>query len=197
MKKSLASLLKKTETSGIYFDFDKNRPYIQYFKSPTSENDKEVAYSYSVTFWLSQILMGVVSILGIILDGFVHFPVFLSIIFSLTLGGATGKILVKIIILKFIGRSEYIEIEKQDIVQIISKGKEFWILRLTEIFLYWGIILVSMICLSQGLFSGKDFIMFIIAAFSVTALHDIAQPKLMLKARKILKNQLKEGKFDD
>ncbi|GAB2023884.1 hypothetical protein RyT2_29670 [Pseudolactococcus yaeyamensis] len=39
--------------------------------------------------------------------------------------------------------------------------------------------------------------MFIITAFSVTALHDIAQPKLMLKARKILKKQLKEGKFDD
>ena len=44
---------------------------------------------------------------------------------------------------------------------------------------------------------GKFFITIILGMFFVTFIETTVRPKQSIKARKILKKQLKEGKFDD
>ena len=193
-KAKIVTLMKVTENSGIYFDFLKNTPYIQHFRSPSF--NKEIVYSRSVTFWLSRLLLVGATIIGIIIDKFFVLPVLMSLVIAYSVGIVLGKILIQLMLTNFIDRKEYRKIEKEEILQILSKGKEFWILRLTEIFLYFGLIIVSIILLSQGILKGKDFIMLIVTTFGITLVHDTVYPKRRLKARKILKQQLKAGVFD-
>lgn len=196
MKKKKVPLLKISGDSSIYFDFKKNVPYIQRFVGPYTEKSMG-RYSKSTTFWLGQALLGFSALFGIILDAIFTFPVLISIILLLFFGVVGSKIFVRIIITNSLGRREYCCFKKKEIQKAISKPSRFWVLWLTELFCSIGLIFAIMITLSENSLSGRGFIMFGISFFTIPLLHFSVHPRLMLKARKILKKQLKEGKYDE
>ncbi|WP_460059534.1 hypothetical protein, partial [Pseudolactococcus yaeyamensis] len=59
------------------------------------------------------------------------------------------------------------------------------------------LLLLFIIAVSESKMQGKFFITIILGMFFVTFIETTVRPKQSIKARKILKKQLKEGKFDD
>ena len=191
-------LIKNSDYSSIYFDFKTKEPYIQWFQGYDA-NGHTSEYSKSNTFWLGMTVSGFAAILGIILDKIFVFPVFLSLVVAGAVGIILGKFLLKMMIEKYMGKREYRKITKVEILQVIERpeSKKIWKLWLIEIFLILLALLGAIIMLSNGEMKGKDFIMSGISTFGITLLHCTVYPRLTMKARKILKKQLKEGKFDD
>ena len=189
----IVPLLKISQSSSIYFDFDKEVPYIQTFRGyaikarESSKND---------TFWLTWLIIGGANLIGIVLDQLFKLPILFSIILALILGAIISKVFTKVCITNSLGDREYNVIPLEDIKNTILTINKIRLIWATYIFLIIGYILMSIILISGGSFKGKDFIMFILGSFAITFLHDI-RPRLILKAIKILKKQMKEGKFDD
>ncbi|GAB2025560.1 hypothetical protein [Lactovum odontotermitis] len=189
-------LLKISKNSSIYFDFEKNVPYIQKFKGFLTE---EEGYSYSKmdTFFGGYVVMGGIAILGKVLDIFFQFPVILSIVFAVVIGISVGKIIVRVIVN---GSFEYREYEKISLIEIkkaVNNNKNLWILRLTKWLMYLLIIVVIFSQLSEVTMSGKEFVL-IIGLFGITVfIENSIHPSKALRAIKILKKQLKEGKYNE
>ena len=186
-------LHKQDKKSSIYFDFDKGVPYIQILKGYAI---KTRGYSRNDTFWLTWTIIGGTSLIGIVLDHLFKFPILFSIILALSLGTVISKIYTKLYITNSLGDREYKIIPLEDIKNAILTINKIRLIWGAYIFLIIGYILMSIISISGDTFKGKDFVMFILGGFAITFLHD-TRPRLILKAIKILKQQLKEGKYND
>lgn len=195
MKAKRVPLVKISGESSIYFDFEKNVPYIQHFVGPFTEKAGK-SYSFSETFWLSQALMGGVAIIANILNGMFDFPVLLSIIIAIVTGMILGKFFIQITIVHSFGKREYRELSVKEIEKALSNSKNVFGLRVAEIFMIVILFFVLLIPLLNGDFDAQSFVMTLLGVFVVTGIHSAVSPKLALKARKILKKQLKEGKFE-
>lgn len=197
MKKTIVPLVKISGDSSIYFDFEKHVPYIQHFGGRFTEAGGAKSYSYINTFGLSYLLMLLVGISGTILNIFIIIPPLFGIIFALLLGIALGKIFIKIIVFNSMNEREYRPLTNREIKKVIENGKSARVLRVVIILMGLGLCLATIIYLSEERFYAKDFIMFVMASFIISSINAIGQPGKVLKAIKILKKQLKEGKFDD
>ncbi|GAB2025556.1 hypothetical protein [Lactovum odontotermitis] len=174
----------------------KHTPYIQHFVGPYTES-AGATYSRSNTFWLGQLILPGAAIAGIFLDSLFKFPVMVGIVLAVILGCSLGEVFIKIMLTNSLGEREYRQLTQAEIKRAISNSKAFWIMLLVEGILVSGIVFVSLISLSENTFKGKDFVMFIVGTFGTVALHNSIYPHRGLKARKILKKQLKEGKYND
>lgn len=194
MKKQRVPLLKISGDSSIYFDFDENSAYIQHFKGPFTEKAGK-NYSFSGTFWLGQSILVGTAILGSVLDSIFEFPVLISIIIAIATGVICAKVFIKVMIVNSLSERDYRELSKKELLRAISNPNRFWVLWLTELGFIVVTSFVVLFLLTQEFISGKEFIMLGLSSFVIISLHDAVHPRLMLKARKILKKQLKEGKF--
>lgn len=195
MRKSVP-LLKISSNSSIYFDFEKEKPYIQYFDGPYTEKARG-DYSKSNTFWLGQIVSGIVAFLSFIINALFTLPVVLSIAVAIFVGYVAGWLVGKIMVANSLRERDYKKITKEEITKCISEAHRFWVLRITEIVFAIGVFLGILLALLYGEIRGKYFLMLMLGVFVIKLLNYSVHPRLMLKARKILKKQLKEGKFDD
>lgn len=186
-------LHKQDKKSSIYFDFDKGVPYIQTLKGYAIETRGD---SKNDTFWLTWSIIGGASLIGTVLDRLFKFPILFSVILALILGAVISKIFTKLYITNSLGEREYKIIPLEDIKNAILTINKIRLIWGTYIFLIIGYVLMSLISISGGSFKGKDFVMFILGGFAITFLHDM-QPRLILKAIKILNQQMKEGKYND
>lgn len=184
-------LVRVSENAVIYFDFEKNVPYIQHFS--TRETRK---YSFSLTFWLSQSVMGGAAIAGIVLDRFFEFPVLVSIIIAFFIGIVLGRLYIKLTITNKFAEAEYIRLSKNEVSKAISNSKNFRVLRITEVFVTLLLFFTSLRSLSNDIFKGSDFIMTALGMFGIIMIHGTIHPKQAMKAHKILKKQLKAGNFE-
>jgi quinol-cytochrome oxidoreductase complex cytochrome b subunit len=195
-KKKLVPLVKISGDASIYYDFEKNVPYIQHFKGSFTESAGN-SYSKGGTFWLGQAILGGTAFLGMVLDAIFKFPVVISVVIAIFLGLVLGNLFIKITITNSLGEKEYRKITKEEVSRSISNSKSFWVLRIAVVFMVLGLLLMLFIQISNNKFKGKDFIILTIGIFAVVGITEAVHPKQGLKARKILKKQLKEGKFDD
>lgn len=192
IKHSVPLIHKQSERISIYFDFEKNVPYVQHLQGRAVKNEQ---YSSSDTYWLTWIFIGSASVLGLILDAIFSFPSLISIILSIALGTVLAKIVIRKYVSKSLGKREYKVFAKNEVVKLVPNVKRFWLIKGVYIFSILGLLFVIMLQLSHNEFRGQDFIMFIFGSFGIVFLHDTENPRKASKARKILKKQLKEGKF--
>ncbi|GAB2025559.1 hypothetical protein [Lactovum odontotermitis] len=193
-KKNVPLVHNQSKKFSVYFDFEKNLLYVQQLIGRAA---KAEPYSKSNTFWLTWIIMGSASFLGLLLDQMFTLSLVISMVLALILGAALAKILIKVYVINSLGKREYKKFTSSEVITLISNRKRFWLIKGTYIVLTIGMMLVIMIRLLDGGFRGKDFIMFIVGSFGIVFLHDTENPFKASKARKILKKQLKAGKFDD
>lgn len=193
MSKKVAPMYKISTTSSIYFDFNKKKLYVQNFGGPFSHND----YSKSNTFWGGQALICSVTVLGLALDKYFIFPVITSLLCSAILGISIGKILSKIMTNISLRQREYKRFTREKVIEIIKRTrKTAWTMRLFLIFLYISTFISILIYILNYEMNGKNVIIVAMSFFLIVVIQDIMSPRLAFKALKILKKQLKAGKFD-
>lgn len=191
MKKVL--LVKNSSSSSVGFDFERNAPYIQMFRT----SKKEKSYSYTNTFFLSYAFLGVIGLGGLILDNFFKFPVLISLLTSVLTGFSLGRIIVYLTITKSFSEEIYDKVENKQIEKAIRNKHNLWGLRIVKWFVVLLFILFSIMLFAKSKMTGGDFIAIIFVMFGLTYMEDAIHPRKGLKAIKILKKQLEEGKFDD
>ena len=86
---------------------------------------------------------------------------------------------------------------KNEIYRALQHGKKIWVLRLTNCLLILGLFLAIIIIISSNKMSGKDFIMINLLVSVITFIQGTIHPNQVMKARKILKKQLKAEVFSD
>lgn len=195
VKKQKVPLLKISNSSSIYFDFGKKAPYIQDFDGSHTEKAGK-SYSYLNTFLLSFGILAFSSIFGIIWDFYVTLPVMISIAIFSVLGFIVGKFFIKIMITNSMSSSSYGNIKQKEINKVLKQRQTFIILNLTLWIFSISVMVGILISLSIGNIHGKSSFMLSLGWFVIIALKSF-HPQKALKAIKILKKQLKEGKFDD
>ncbi|MGG5311632.1 hypothetical protein [Enterococcus sp. DIV2381] len=195
-KKKIVPLLKISGNSSISFDFEKNTPYVQHFKGAYTETSGR-SYSKSRTFWTSQVLMAGMTTFGTILDRVLIFPVLVSLLLVLCLGYVLAHVFIEIMMTNSLGEKDYRNFSPNEIQGVVSNSRKFWMLLFVETLLTLGVFFVSIISISEQMLRGEDFIALLFCVFSLATLRKIVPSNLGIKAGKILKKQMKEGKFHD
>ena len=196
-KHKMTPLVLKNNFTSIYFNFENDELYEVKFAGALTRafaGDQKTN-----TFFISLILMYIViPIGGLLLNQFLFHSKLIAIVFSFLIGLAFGYFLVKVVLSEIKEQSiiHFSKVEIRDIAkQAIFAGR---VLRITMIFF----LLFSVIGLFVSLtLSQREFAKFLfyngLSGFIIMAISRSSHPKLMIKSGKILKKQLKEGKFDD
>lgn len=196
-KRKMTPLLLKDNTTSIYFNFEDKEIYETKFEGALtrgfSGNQK------TNTFFLSLIIIYVVAPISIfLLNQFVFQNKLVSIVFSFVIGLAIGYFLVKSVLSEIIERKLMV-FSSLEIKRISRKAiRNGRILNITMV----CFILFSLIGLFVSLnLSKQGFSKFLfyngLSGFVIMGIKASSHPKAMIKAGKILKKQLKEGKLDD
>lgn len=186
-------LVKNSTASSLGFDFERDEPYIQMYKTHKGKK----LYSYSNTFFLSYVFLGMIGVTGIILDNFFKFPVLLSLIIAILVGVSLGKIVVYLTITKSLSEKTYHKINKSLVEKAVQNKKNLWTLRIACWFIILIFIIFSLMLFDKSKMAGGDFIAVILGIFGVTYIENAIHPSKGIKAIKILNKQLKEGRFND
>lgn len=195
-KNKTVPLLKISGDSSIYFDFEKNTPYVQHFIGEfTEKTGKE--YSRGKTFWISQALLGGVVALSFFLDKIFTFPVLVSLLIAILSGYLLATIFVKIALTNSFGQRDYRMLTNKEIGAAISNSQNFWVLILVELFIVLSTSILTMISLMYSSLKSTNFFMISGGIFVFILIKKSIHPYQGIKARKILKKQMKEGKFHD
>lgn len=195
MKRKIVPLLKISNSSSIYFDFEKRVPFVQNFVGPYTEAAGK-SYSYLNTFFLSITILIVTGVFGWVWDTFIEIPAFFSVMVFTIIGIIAGKAMIKILLLNSMGSSSYKKISKKDIKRTLKQKQGFIVLNIT----LWGfgiaVIVGSFISLIKSKLDGEGAFMLTLGWFVIIVLKSF-HPQKGIKAIRILKKQLKEGVFDD
>ncbi|MCJ1976683.1 hypothetical protein [Pseudolactococcus paracarnosus] len=183
----------------IIFDFIENRPYIEYFEIKGG-NEEKTGYDYSHpnTFWLGLLLMSVTNVMGVFLDKILTINPIIGTIVSVGSAIFFIELILKFLKNKIIHNQKEYRVTKYDISRVLQQGtKKYWVLWLTDCLLVLGLVLAIIIIFSSNKMSGKDFIMINLLVSVVTFFQGTIHPNKVIKARRILKKQLKAGKYNE
>ena len=182
----------------IMFDFIENRPYIEYFEIKGGNEEKTgYEYSHSNTFWLGLILMSVTNVMGLFLDKILTINPIIGSVVSVGTAILFMELILNFLKKKITHNQKEYRVTKNDIYRALQHGKKIWVLRLTNCLLILGLFLAIIIIISSNKMSGKDFIMINLLVSVVTFIQGTTHPNRVMKARKILKKQLKAEIFSD
>lgn len=195
MKEKIVPLLKISTSSSIYFDCEKEAPFIQNFVGPHTESSGK-SYSYLNTFLLNFVLLIFAGAFGWTWDKFVKIPVIFSVIVFTIIGIMAGKVFVKVMLLNSMGSRSYKKINKEDIRRVLKQRQGFVVLNITLWIFGASVIVGSLISLMMDKLDGESSVMLALGWFVIVVLKSF-HPQKGIKALKILKQQMKEGNFDD
>lgn len=195
MKEKIVPLLKISTSSSIYFDCEKEVPFIQNFMGPHTESSDK-SYSYLNTFLLNFILLIFAGAFGWTWDKFVKIPVIFSVIVFTIIGIVAGKVVVNVMLLNSMGSRSYKKINKEDIRRVLKQRQGFVVLNITLWIFGASVIVGSLISLMMDKLDGESSFMLALGWFVIVVLKSF-HPQKGIKALKILKQQMKEGNFDD
>ncbi|GAB2023881.1 hypothetical protein RyT2_29640 [Pseudolactococcus yaeyamensis] len=182
----------------IMFDFIENRPYIEYFEIEGGNEEKTgYEYSHSNTFWLGLLLMSVTNVMGLFLDKILTINPIIGLVVSVGTAILFMELILNFLKKKITHNQKEYRVTKNDIYRALQHGKKIWVLRLTNCLLILGLFLAIIIIISSNKMSGKDFIMINLLVSVITFIQGTIHPNQVMKARKILKKQLKAEVFSD
>ena len=182
----------------IMFDFIENRPYIEYFEIEGGNEEKTgYEYSHSNTFWLGLLLMSVTNVMGLFLDKILTINPIIGLVVSVGTAILFMELILNFLKKKITYNQKEYRVTKNEIYRALQHGKKIWVLRLTNCLLILGLFLAIIIIISSNKMSGKDFIMINLLVSVVTFIQGTTHPNRVMKARKILKKQLKAEIFSD
>ena len=182
----------------ILFDFIENRLYIEYFEIE-GENEQKTGYEYSHsnTFWLGLLLMSVTNVMGLFLDKILKINPIIGLVVSVGTAILFMELILNFLKKKITYNQKEYRVTKNEIYRALQHGKKIWVLRLTNCLLILGLFLAIIIIISSNKMSGKDFIMINLLVSVITFIQGTIHPNQVMKARKILKKQLKAEVFSD
>lgn len=182
----------------IMFDFIENRPYIEYFEIEGGNEEKTgYEYSHSNTFWLGLLLMSVTNVMGLFLDKILTINPIIGLVVSVGTAILFMELILNFLKKKITYNQKEYRVTKNEIYRALQHGKKIWVLRLTNCLLILGLFLAIIIIISSNKMSGKDFIMINLLVSVITFIQGTIHPNQVMKARKILKKQLKAEVFSD
>ncbi|GAB2025555.1 hypothetical protein [Lactovum odontotermitis] len=198
MKKfEMTPLVLKNSSTSIYFNFGDGKLYevkfagalIQVFSGNQKTN----------TFLLSLLIIYVIAPVTIFsLNQFILRNRLISFVLAVVLGLAIGYFLVKIVLSEIVTRKQVL-LSKLEIEKIYKRAiRGGRLLNLTLIFCIFFLIISLLVALSSSKQGFSKLIFYNGASgFVISAIVFSSHPSHMIKGGKILKRQLKEGKFDD
>lgn len=174
----------------------KKTPYIQYFIGAFTEKaGKE--YSRSKTFWISQALLGGIVVLSSFLDKLFTFPILISLMISIVSGYLLSTIFLKFVLTNSFSHKDYRLLTNKEIEKVILNTQKFWVLILVENFIFLSIFVLAITSLMHNTFKSTNFFMIVGGIFVFNVIKKAIHPYKVIKARRVLKKQMKEGKFND
>ena len=157
MKKLPLDLGIISENKSVKFDFRNQTTYIENFEIVGTQK-KGGEYSKANTFWLTMVLISVISLVGFILDRLFIIPPVIGFICASIIGIAPVKIALKRISKRSIVKS-YDEVSKEDVLNILKSGtRHFWGLLVTNFLISICLLLLFIIAVSESKMQGKFFI---------------------------------------
>jgi len=141
--------------------------------------------------------MSVTNVMGLFLDKILTINPIIGSVVSVGTAILFMELILNFLKKKITHNQKEYRVTKNDIYRALQHGKKIWVLRLTNCLLILGLFLAIIIIISSNKMSGKDFIMINLLVSVVTFIQGTTHPNRVMKARKILKKQLKAEIFSD
>lgn len=196
MKKKVVPLLKISGNQSIYYDLVTNKMFVQEFVGPFTEKAGN-SYSKS-TVWSLVMFIGLI-IFPVIAKRLLPIKrpsIYLLVLWLFLLGWGIGFLFYKIFLANSKGNIENRVFNKKEILAIIENLKRAKSLAWIEIIFSVGYVLFFFYSFSLNELLPQDSILVILTGFIVSLLHYSVSPISQRKVLRILKKQLKEGKYD-
>ncbi|MEI5993933.1 hypothetical protein [Candidatus Enterococcus mansonii] len=197
MKNKTVPLLKIASDKSIYFDLSTQELFIQEFEGPFTEKAGG-SYSKSTTWSIS--MLGGMVIIPLLAKQFkfVSFmPIYLTVLYISGASWFLGKFLANILVEKSKGQITKRIFKKEEVVKVLKNSKNLIPLAWLERLFFVGYIVFFLFSLSMEDISTEIAIELILFCFGIGLIHYSVHPLRQRKAFRILKRQLKAGKFDE
>ncbi|OJG56180.1 hypothetical protein RV06_GL000296 [Enterococcus haemoperoxidus] len=181
----------------IYFDLSTRELFIQEFIGPFTEKTGS-SYSKSQTWGISAFIgMFLIPLIAKQFNLVSLVPNYINILCISGVGFLMGKLLTVYLIDR--SKGQYIEkkFTKKDVQKILSNLSNLRILAITELIFIFGYSIFLAILPTIENISLKATIGVFLLCFSVSGIHFSAHPFAQQKAFRILKKQIKAGKYDE
>lgn len=190
--KNEVPLLRKSPKESIYFDFDNKRLFIQEFTGKHEEYSKSLV-------WLLGMLGAslIIPFLSKKLEFMSIIPPSINYFLFSLVGYGTAKIVNLMIINKIKGERIYENFDAKQVKKILDNKDNLNIIWWTQLMLIIGYAIGFFICLLTESLAIDMAIIVTADCFVVILLQDSVRPFASKKAIRILKKQMKEGKFND
>ena len=194
MKKPLdLGLISENET--VKFDFKTKTVYVETFRLNGFKKEAD-GNSFMNTVWLGVVFIAVIGVFGKILDAFITIPPILGFSFACAIGYFPVKLLIEWLSKRAVAVSTR-KASKKEIENVFGKRVgQLWVMQVGVWIVYVCLFFTFLISLSENRLKGGGLIAVTLGVLGFTIIQTTAQPRQSIKARKILKKQLKEGKFD-
>lgn len=197
MKNKVAPLLKITSDKSIYFDLSTHELFIQEFVGPFTEKAGR-SYSKSNT-WLTGMVGGmlIVPLLAKQFNFISFMPIYLTVICISGASWFLGKFLANFLVEKSKGSIVKRTFKKEEVEKVLENSKNVIPLAWIERLCFVGYTIFFLFSLSMENISTKIVIEIILFCFGIGLLHYSVHPLIQQKALRILKKQMKAGKYDE
>ncbi|MFK4568343.1 hypothetical protein [Enterococcus sp. UD-01] len=197
MKNKVAPLLKIDSDKSIYFDLSTRELFIQEFIGLFTEKASR-SYSKSNT-WITSMVGGILLIPLLAKQfNFISFvPIYLTVICISGVSWFLGKILASFLVEKSKGSIVKREFKKEEVKKVLKNSKNLIPLAWIERLFFIGYIIFLLLSFSMENISTKIVVELILFCFGIGLLHYSVHPLIQQKAFRILKKQMKEGKYDE
>ena len=197
MKNKTVPLLKIDTDKSIYFDMTTQRLFIQEFVGPFIEK-AGTSYSKSNT-WIASMVGGML-VIPLIADHFETLPFLrpsLRVLLLFGVGWSLGIIVNMFLVDKSKGKKFKKRFNRSEVEAILRNSKNLKILVWTQFIFLSGYAFFFLISFWIDNLSSKNALLVLLVGFVTSLLHFSTHPFAQRKAFRIIKKQLKEGKYDE
>lgn len=190
-------LLKVGTDKSIYFNLSTHRLFIQEFVGPFIEKSGESKLQSNI--WRISMVGGML-ILPLLAKQFQilpFLPIYLMVLLIFGVGWFIGFILNILLVEKSKGKRTIKEFKKEEIQTILKNSSNLRLLECTQITFFVGYTVFFLYSTLLDNLSSKNGILIFLVGFLTSLMHYSVHPFAQRKAYRILKKQLKEGKYDE
>lgn len=190
-------LLKIDTDKSIYFDLSKSELFIQEFDGPFTEKARG-SYSKSSTWSIS--MVGGLLIIPLLAKQFkfVSFmPIYLTVLCLFGVGWIIGKLLANQFVEKSRGKRIKKNFKKEEVMKVLRNSSNLKLLVWVQFIFLLGYGMFFLYSLSINRLSTENTILLLLVSFVTSLMHYSVHPFAQQKAFRILKKQMKSGKYDE
>lgn len=196
-KDKTVPLLKIDTDKSIYFNLSTHRLFIQEFVGPFIEKSEESNLQSNI--WKISMVGGmlVIPLLAKQFKILPILPIYLTVLLIFGAGWFVGIMLNILLIEKSKGKKIIKDFKKEEVQMILKNSKNLRLLEWTQITFLVGYTIFFLYSILIDNLSSKNGILIFLVGFLTSLMHYSVHPFAQRKAFRIIKKQLKEGKYNE